>query len=770
MFRNFYVPEKEKTHDWACGIVDQFSHYGLNNATFNSEREKMFNNYEFIVGEYRLDQFTYLTDRFGEVTPARMVHYDLLNVKLEKLEGDYLEQPFEFYVNILDQMGIERKLWKEAEVKAELETRKYRSHAESLTGMNFQNDAAMPENGLNPKDEIEVFNTYAIRYLLDRYNIPNEFKLCLKDLAVCKRAFMFVGMVNGDPVAERIDPRTAIFDYDTNKENSDNMGWFARERYLSVSQIISQYRGKINDEQLKAIESLTDDYIGGLLYQFPDQAVYYQQGTDGNYRIRVVDAWWCAERSLEYRVTEKPNEFENPTKHYALLDHDYKTNHPGWYKKMKKNGEIINNEPSDDWWQGSKVGSATHIAVERMTDQPRQERWGWNKSKAPIKYIIPGAVNGRVLSLVDRCANIQLMWDVVMFHVDFLLSRSLGNIISYDEAFKPDGMTTAEVFAFIKNESISIYDSRKEGIRDNSRSGGLNSTNASNMGDIIALFQFLDYLEKVMDNVTGLNRAWSGNMKASDGAHNTANSVSQSDTIMGPLYNSLNMLCEDVLNGMANLIKYAHWEVGERLSYVMDDGIVSHYTVPEDFDLSDCGVKLKVGHLEKAKMDRINQMVDSALQAGAIGFGEALGIFDQETATEAKKAFQSALQVMQKNQAQMQQQQAQASQAVEQTKAQSAAIPLKVQQLKSETEIEVAKIKVNNEQYLKAVDADIQNRLDIRQQKADLVKQQTDVHKQAFSQAHENVMQQMQQENDNIEAEKERQSQAAMQQAEPVSQ
>lgn len=762
-FADFFVPEKEKTRDWGIRIINGFSLYGLFDAQFTRERRKDFNNYEFIKGEYRVDQFKYLMERYGAITPARMVHYPLLNVKIDKITGDWLGQPFEFFAYVTDKDGVERKLQMQAKFHAEMLTKGPRAQAEKLTGVDMGNPE-VPTTGqadpstFTPKEEMEVFNEIAIQALISKYNIDHEYQKALRDFCICSKGFLYVDIVNGDPVVERIDPRSAIYDYDMMKDNSDNCGWFARERFLSPTDIFNEYREWLTDEDVKAIKLMTSSNFDTLVGDPNDLAHYYMENADGTYRVRVVDGWWISTKTENWSVTEMTNDFGQVNKKYTLLGDDYKKKHKSYFKNMQERGEIVTKE-ADDGWRASKIGHSVYTRIERIKNQPRAEKWGWQKTMIPIKFVISEAIDGMTMSVVDRGKNIQLMWNVVLFHVDLLLSRSIGNVLTYDLAFMPDSLNKSAIMAYVKNEGFMFYDSRKEGVRDNSRSGGLSSTNASNVGDIVALMQFAEYLERMLDNITGLNRAWQGNMKASDGAHNTANSVQQADSIIRPLYQSHSTLCEMSLNGMANLIKYAHWNEGDRLSYVMDDGIVKNYTVPEGFSLSDCGIKLKVGLQEAAKMDQVNKMMESALQSGAIDFESALDVFDAPTATQAKIIFKQGISIMKKNNADQQQAENQQAQAELQQKAQAAGTPLEVQKMKSETAIEVAQITAKEKLDLKGIDVDLAQRLltanarrDIEQKMMD---QQHEQGMQNQDHLHDAMMQQSQQQADAAQAEQE---------------
>lgn len=755
-FADFYVPEKDKTFDWGCRLIDGFSLYGLFNVVYTRERRKDFNNYEFVKGEYRVDQFKYLMERYGEVTPARMVHYPLLNVKIDKITGDWLEQPFKFYAYVTDKDGVEKKLTTLSKIKAEMLTRPHRAAMEKMTGVDMSNQDVYvsPQadpNTFTPKEEMEVFNELYIQDIIMKYDIAREYQKALRDFCICSKGFLYVDIVNGDPVTERIDPRSAIYDFDMMKNDSNNCGWFARERFLSATDIFNEYREWLTKEDVAAIKLMTASNYDTLVGDNADLAHYYMNNTDGTFRIRVVDCWWVSTKEEEWKVTEKENDFGQINKHYSLLGEDYKKKHKGFYKNLAENGRIVRKE-ADDCWRGTKIGFSVYTRVERQPNQPRCEKWGWQKSMIPIKFVVADAIDGATMSVVDRGKNVQLMWNVVMFHVDLLLSRSMGNVLTYDLAFMPDSLQKSQVMAYVKNEGFMFYDSRKEGVRDNSRSGGLSSTNASNVGDIVALMQFAEYLERMLDNITGLNRAWQGNMKASDGAHNTANSVQQADSIMRPLYEAHSHLCEMSLNGMANIIKYAHLEEGDRMSFVMDDTIVKNYTVPKGFSLADCGVKLLSGISEAAKMQQLNEMTNAALQSGALDFEGALNTFDAPTATQAKIVFKQGIDIMKKNMAQQQQAENQQAQAALAQKAQAAGTPIEVQKLKSETAIEVAKITATKEFSLQGMEQDLAERLFSAQARADIGQKMMDQQHEAGEaeqqRYHDAMMQQGQQEAD----------------------
>lgn len=667
IIKNLYVPDKDKNTAWAKSVLEDISHYGMHSIEFNRERYKTWKNYEMVKGFYDMAPMAYMTKPFGDTTPANWHHYDFLRVKLEKILGDWLGHPLEYYAHITNREGHERKLDLATRVATHIVTAPHRAMIQQMTGVdvsdptvaNMSQEDQAAAMGMSKKDMIEEFGENALDYLINRYHIDQEYLRCLWDLCICSKAFMRVKIVNGDPISKRVDPRALIWDCDVDSETLETSAWQAEERYLTVSQILQEGRGLYSDKDIKAIKSLTDDYVSSLIKNNNALIPYFKTSSQGGVRIRVINGIWCSTRMKEFY--EQPNPYDEANPVLTEITDQMKEESGFGYRKKVKYGAIKYLE-GDDWWEGQMIGYDIfpEKAQRRMANQMRNQSYGYAQSPSSYKGVIKDAVDGVTMSIVERMEPILLKLDEVFFNIDFLLGRTNGNVMQYDIAQQPDNLSRSRIITLAKNHGIVFVDSRKEGVRSNAFNQ-FSTANMSNTADIIVLMQVANGFEAIIDQMIGTNRGWTGDTKASDTLGNTQNDVMQANSIMRPLYNYHSRLIEQSLNGMADLFKYADWTENGRMSFILDDGTVKSFKIPEGFRNDDLGIFYKDGYEQQKKAQEINTMINMSLQSGQLDFGSALNVYDASTAVAKKRIFEQGLAIMQKNKAA----QAQSEQAME---------------------------------------------------------------------------------------------------------
>src|ERR1700751_1138686 len=95
-FPDLYVPESGKTQEWCERVLKAISQYSIKSTAFRNERIKDFKNYDMFKGTYDLKAFDYITNQFGVVAPARLVHYPWINTRINELVGQFLQTPLQF--------------------------------------------------------------------------------------------------------------------------------------------------------------------------------------------------------------------------------------------------------------------------------------------------------------------------------------------------------------------------------------------------------------------------------------------------------------------------------------------------------------------------------------------------------------------------------------------------------------------------------------------------------------------------------------------------
>lgn len=726
-FQNLY-PEKEssKTFEWASTIVQNISYYAQQNINFNVERYKTFQNYNVVNGIYDVSQFKYFTEPFGMATPATWRNFDLIRAKYEKIVGDYLDQPLAYGAHITNREGVERKVEMSAKVAAEIVTAPHTKMIHQATGVDTTDPSVAgmsPQSQLaaltmSKKDLIEEFAENALDYLINRYNIDKQYVAALWDMIICSKAFTYTEIINGDPITIRVDPRAIIYDLDCLENNTlDNSAWQAHERYLTVSEILQEYRNFLTKDQVERIKEMTLEFITSLIKDYPLYTSYYKM-TYNTVRIRVIHAVWCSEKSVDFFKTENEYDPENPI--LREVTDEWKEKNKKFYKKGKEDGSIIS-MAGDDWWEGTMIGQDLSAKCRRVPNQPRSQNWGGAMSKSPYNGVVHNPIDGITMSLTDRLVPWQTMWNIIWYNVDFLLARTNGKVLQYDISQRPDSLTNAQVITLAKNYGITFIDSRKESVRSN-QFNQFSTADMSNTPDVLSLINAATQIETIIDSTIGLNRGWSGDTKASDTLGNTQNNVIQANSTLRPLYQSHATVVEQSLNQMADLFKYAGWESGQRMSYILDDGVQKSFVIPEGFRLDDLGIKFKTGFAEKSKMQTIVDLAAKALQSGALDFENALNMVDASTASEAKAILKRGLDVVKQNQIAQQQAELQNEHEKNVAAAARGQVAIETSKINADSAIAVANIKEKGATDRNIFDKEVEKELTTSNQKSEIDK------------------------------------------------
>lgn len=704
---DLYVPESGKTQAWCEQVLRACAQYSIKSTAFRNERIKDFKNYDMIKGTYDLKDFDYITNQFGVVTPARLVHYPWMNTKIDTIVGEFLSTPFEFGATLTNDDGKERKLDRAARVGAEMLTKQFRQPVEQSVGQPLSDESVGSQSpddasdllNMSGKDEIEEFVQLAVKYLIDRHDMQNEFKRGLYDSCITCKEFYYVDIINGEPIVKRCDPRSIIYDIDTTAEDLEDAAWVAQERFLTPNQIVDEFREYFQDAtELEELKNLTQAQIGEIIESNPQYGSMYHINQQGGVRIRVIHGCWNALK--QYKVLVVPNEYDPNDPIIKRIPDDYKP----------RTRDVIQKRYYNDVWEGIMIGPSKFIKCQRRCNQPRRQEWGYAKTKLPYIGSIKNGIDGLTISLVDSMFNLQLLYDVVMFHIDLTLSRAAGKAVMYDISQKPKQYTFSEVIAFAKNSGLIPIDTSKESGRS-SAFNQFQQVDFTLSSQITQLVNLKQEIERTSDEITGISRVRQGKMQASDGAHNTMTSLQQSNTITMPLFYIHNRVMNRVLNQVADLIKYSKWKQGDRLSHIMDDGLMKVIPVPNDSDLDDIGIFLKVGTIERDKLAKIVQLAEQALSTKSVDFGSVVKIVLSDSSFEAQRVLEKGLAVVKQQQMEMMTYQRQLDAEQVQAKAQSGNGSIEVAKIRAMSDVATANIKAGVDTQLASIDQELQQDL-----------------------------------------------------------
>ncbi len=703
------IPREKKNEEWVLNCVNSILSYQDTGDRYRNEKVKDHENYLIAEGYFDTKQFEYVTDMYGITAPARLVNYPIIMPKLDLLVGELISQPLSFTVYVTNRSAIRRKNEKKIQVAAEFILRPLRREIEKVTKVEFQDE----DIGMELPEDVKAFQEYKFRdamedqvhigldYLIQKYDLKNVFKRGFYDMGITSKEFYRVIIKNGDPYPERIDTRTMIYDPDSEKETLQDSLYAGVDNYYTVNEIIDRFGHILTKKDVDYLEELmTQESAWYQDNNVPFSSYIYTQDT--SLKVRVVDLQWRSIRMMKFK--ESPNKFDPEVPYYKMLPDDYK----------EKKGEKIVKRPIVEVWEAIKVG---HEKLIKFGPKPNQYRFEENYAEGKLDFfgVIKTNINGRTLSIVDALKNIQILYNVVMYHIELCMARAGGKSIVYDVAQKPKKTPLADVLYHAKNSGLILINSKQEGqqISTFNQFQQIDFTLSNSVQQLINLKMML---EDTAEKLTGISASRSGIQKSGDLVGVTERNVLQSTTITAPMFELHYKIVGDVLQDMANKMRMC-WANEGRMANVFGDMGMQSFKIDKAISREEYGLFVKNNSREVQEKSIMLQLIERYSSTGAIEPLAAIQAVRGDSATEVEAILTGALKEMRAQQIELQEREVAAQEAKNQIEGQKIQVPVQVAQINSEADIQVATL--NNQTKMKMHDDDLIQDQDMQQANRD---------------------------------------------------
>ena len=363
---------------------------------------------------------------------------------------------------------------------------------------------------------------------------------------------------------------------------------------------------------------------------------------------------------------------------------------PEGYKPKK--GEKIEKKSFTHIWTTTMIGHDIIVDARPLPNQIRRET---NYSEAPLPYvgIIKNNIDSITLSIVDSLKNIQLLYNIVMYHIELSLARSGGKAVVYDTSQKPNGLSLDDVFYHAKNSGVIPINTKQEG----NQAGGFNQFQQIDFtlsNSVQQLINLKVMLESTAEQLTGISRAREGFTK-SDAVGVNERSVMQSSLITQPLIANHVRAMDMVMNQVGDLMKIA-WSNGDKVVHFMGEQGAEMMKMVGDFKNFDYGIFVKNSSKDRKDKEKIEALGNQILSgSGADGFLQMLKVMNAYNAKDAEVILEQGLEKIQQSQVAQQEQMAQAQQQQAQADQQKTQAEMQMKQSELETKLKVAEIDAN---------------------------------------------------------------------------
>lgn len=658
--------DSEKTEEWCDAMIDAIiSTMNTDDSPLVHSRLDDIRNYNIYNGHVDVDEYRYVTEQYGAAYPAKLVNYPIISPKIDLLMGEELMRPLEKNISTINKNATIRKL----DTKIAIEVKKYINEQLEELREKTPLPISLELDDLPMPDDVEKFMAYTYKeaveevvedgldYIINKYNLKDVFKTGFRDMLVTSKEFYKIYAKNGDPYVRRIDPRNLIYDTNSESDYLDDAQWVGEERWLSVNEVLDEFYEVLSREQVNQLEEMSRVNSMNAANVYNQDFEWLDWNETTGTRVRVVTCEWKSIKPIRFKVSENKYDPERPFKKVV----------PDNYKRKK--GDEIETRYVDDIWEGTKIGGVVLVNCRR---RPNQVRSVDDYASTPLSYVgvIRNNSTGRPQSLVDLLHNIQMLYNITMYHIELAMARSGGKAVVYDVSQLPTniGMDIQDVMYHLKNDGIIPINSKDEG-NQMATFNQFQQVDFTISQSVSQLFNLKLMLEETAGQISGINRQRSGAINTSEYVGNVQRSVQQSALSTESWFYLHNQVKKRVLERAANLMKVC-WAGGTKAATILGDGAYKILNVlPGQIPMNDYGLFLGDSGKEMNDKQIVNQIAQAAMQSGQAGLLDVLKVLKADTVTEAETTLEKAMAVMQQQSKQQQeamQQQAEMQEAMKQ--------------------------------------------------------------------------------------------------------
>lgn len=708
------LPLKKKDEQWQHDCVNYIIGEGnvvsggMQKTRF-SELQTYYDLYNSIFDE---KDFKRITNPFkvSDGFPATPQDFNIIRPKVDLLIGEETKRPFNFRVvrtsqdatsDLMDQEKEMLIQYMMSAIMARMSPEEQQQFQQQL-----QNGEIMPPEEIGKymrrdyKDVIENTAYHSLMYIREKCGIDNEFIKGWKDGLIAGQEVYYVGVQNGDPYMERVNPVYFSFDQSPDLEFIEDASWCCRKMRLPVAEVYDRYHDKLSEKDLdKLNEMLTGrpsndlgekdpvDNFNHIQMHIYDNPVFDQKT---RHNINVWHCCWKSFKKIKYVTFQD----ENGDAQIEIVDEFY-----------KPVGTEIGID--EDWivevWEGYRAGSDLYFGIQPVAyqhvsiDQP-------DSQKLPYCGAIYSNTNSKPRSLVSILKPLQYMYIVLWYRLELAIARDKGKVINMDITQIPKSMniTPDRWMHYLSSVGVNFINPYENQWGIPGREGGkpaqfnqITSLDLTMSNVIAEYIQLMDKIEQLAGTITGITEQRQGAISTSELVGNVERSVLQSSHITEPLFWVHNQCKKHVLTMLLNTAKGVWEESGKKkLQYVFDNGERAFLAITKEFYYEDMDVFVSDTSKDAENIAKLQQLIQPAMQNGA-SLLEAAEVLTNDNFNIIKQKLKD----MQDRQDQLlqQQQEAQQQQAMQLQQMQNEAKEQELMLKEAEMDLQRYKIDADNQ-------------------------------------------------------------------------
>lgn len=714
------IPFSQKSEEWKKTCVDYIiGQSQLSNGSSIPTDEEMQTYYDLYNSVYSEKDLKYVTNPFNQDDgfPAVAQDYNIIRPKIDLLIGEETKRPFNFKVCRTSDAAASEMQEKakqmlldyvQASIMAKMGPEEQARYEEALSSGEIQTPEQIQEYLTKDyKDVAEVTAYHTLNYLKHSLNIDHEFVKTWKDGLIAGEEVIYVGIRNGEPCLNRVNPKNFWFDDAEGIEFIHEASMCCYKMLMPYTQVYDEFYDKLDEKQLNQLlekfgqygkgaknwlgdKNMVDDWnhIDTKIYsKYPDHNPYGDAED-----VVVYHVCWKSFKKIGFVTVVNP---ETGEEEEFVVDEYYKTT-----------GNEVNVEW--DWiievWEGYNADDL-YFGIQPIEYQYITSK-NLNSQRLPYTGIVYSNTNSAPKSLVSIMKPLQYLYITTFYRMELAMARDKGKVPVMDVTQIPKGLgiDTAKWMHYLSALGVAFINPYDEGWDIPGREGGRPSnfngftTWDLTMGNVIAQYiQLLDKIESMASELSGVTPQRQGAISTTELVGNVERSVIQSAHITEPLFWMHNQVKRQALLMLLNTAKAA-WKDSDKqyLNYIFDDTTRTFITLADNFPYEDFDIFVTDSTKEVQAIEQLRALIQPAMQNGA-SLVDAAEMYTMDNLSLIKSKLQELEQQRLSQQQAMQQQEAEQQQQLIQMQNQ-----VKEQELMlKEAELDLEKYKIDQDNATK---------------------------------------------------------------------
>lgn len=636
------LPMNKKTQTWKEACVDyiighaNFEGRGYSNGRTRAEEMQTY--YDLYNSIYNEKDLLYVTNPFkqNDGFPAAAQDYNIIKPKIDLLLGEETKRPFNFRVvrtsdiatsDIQDKAKQMLTDYVMATIMSKLGPEEAQRYQEGLQSGEIQTPEQIQKYlSKDYKDIAETTAYHSLNYLKNKLNITHEFFKGWKDALIAGEEIYYVGIINGDPYLERVNPLHFSYDESSDLEFIHDSSWCCRKMMMTATEIYDRFYDKMSEKQLnELLEMIEDGGRGGInpevrktSMDYPNIKMHTINGFssnpfDANDNINVWHCCWKSFKKIGFVTIINPE---------TGMEEEYEVD-----ESYKETGMEV--DVTWTWiiecWEGYRIGEDLYIGIQPL-DYQHVSADNLNSQKLPYTGVIYNNTNSSPRSLVSMMKPLQYMYIVLWYRLELAMARDKGRVpvIDVTQIPKSMGIDVNKWMHYLGALGVAFINPYEEGWDIPGREGGkpssynqftsLDLTMANTIDQYINL---MDKIESMVSEISGVSKQREGAIASNELVGNVERSVVQSAHITEPLFWVHNQVKREALTMLLDTSKVAWKDNKTSLHYILDDATRAFLTLSDDFFYEDMDVFVDDTTKNQQQIEALKALMQPAMQNGA---------------------------------------------------------------------------------------------------------------------------------------------------------